>query len=208
MSQGWLGLLEIFAGIGILLFAASLVFLSSTYYFELPASSKFLFFGIVLGVIAASYFGYIQMRNRFREKYGFVESKSGFTLKNSLFFLGPFLAYVLFTKIDAYFALPFSLTIVWQALLVGYFWYFWYRGLSNIILYLGIVLILASFIPWQQFYGLVDQTRFQISSQDFFEYIYLTIAGIAAIIAGITNRLILSKIMKPVAREEELYESV
>ena len=208
-AQSWMGLLTIFNGIGILFFVANLVLLSTRFFSESTSTFKYIYLGIIVVIIAVSYFAYKYMQPHFKEKYGHIESKPVSTLRKILYFFGSILVYAVATKIDSYFVLPFSLTFLTWAIFVAYLWCFLYRGLSNVLIYLSMILLLLSFIPWRQIYSLIDQSSYQIDSEYFFKFIFIAIAGFLITIAGIVNRMILSELITPVVQdEEEIYESV
>lgn len=211
VSSGSYGMLGIFIGIAIIIFVIGNFLTLLFYYRGFGASASFAGIASILAGFGGCVLGYFYFRNYYRRKYGFVTTKSA-DKKDALkwFLLG--LAFSLTSKvignIDVALSPLFSVTVLAFAVVAFVVWQLKYRGVSNAFLYFSIILLAASFLPWNEIISALEPTRVIRHRKDFFGDIFLLLFGIAGVVSGLTDLTILSKTLMPVAGEEEVYESV
>lgn len=209
-SSGSYGMLGIFLGIAIIIFVIGNFLTLLFYYRGFGASASFVGIASILACFGGCVLGYFYFRNYYRRKYGFVttkatDSKSAvkwFSIGLAVYVVSKFIGYI-----DVAFAPP-SVTVMAFAILAFIIWRIKYRGISNVFLYFSIILLAASFLPWNEIISALEATKVVRHREDFFGNIFLLLYGFAAIVAGITDFTILTKTLTPVAGEEEVYESV
>lgn len=162
--------------------------------------------------IVFSIFGYPKIRDYYRRKYGRATAKpeNFHSFIQSIFYLIPLLASILVgAEIDArYHQLPFSASVIFIALFAFGLWRANYRGVSNVILYVAAVFLISSFLPWEKIFLAVTVLDDYYARGSFYRSICSLFVGAAYIVMGITDYRILSKTLKPITSEEEVYESV
>lgn len=211
VSSGSYGMLGIFLGMAIIIFVIGYFLTLLFYYRGFGASASFAGIAAILACFGGCVLGYLYFRNYYRRKYGFVttkatDSKSAikwFSLGVAAYFVSKFIGYI-----DIAFAPPFSVSVMSFAVLAFVVWQVKYRGISNVFLYFSIILLAASFLPWNEIITALETTNVVRHRKDFFGDVFLLLYGFAAIFSGITDFTILTKTLTPVAGEGEFYESV
>ena len=166
-------------------------------------------FLVIVGVY--SFFGYPRIRDYYRRKYGRTTEKYTdfrWFREGILVFIPFVLTYLFATRIDANHRLPFSVTIVCCALYAGFFWWMNYRGISNMMPVLSVVLLFAAFLPWEHIFLSVTNAQDYGARWVFYENLLLLIYGLISIVGGLTEYIFMVKTLTPIKREEEIYESV
>ncbi len=127
-----------------------------------------------------------------------------------IFYLIPLLAsFLVGTEIDArYHQLPFSASVIFIALFAFGLWRANYRGVSNVILYVSAIFFISSFLPWEKIFLAVTVLDDYYARASFYRFICSMLMGATYFVMGITDYRILTKTLKPITREEEVYESV
>ncbi len=205
---GSCGMSAIFIGIGILIYVVgsfSIAFFNN----RNPGDSvTSVGIALMLTGFAGCYGSYLFFRNYFRRKYGFVAGKATNYKRLVLGVLAVALTSGLTRYIDSLFYLPTSLTVLTFAAFAFYLWKTKHRYFSNILLYFSAMLLFASFLPWNQIFLMLEPTNVFRHPSYLFGEIFPLLIGLTGVVAGGTEFLIVSKTLKPIAREEKIYESV
>lgn len=161
--------------------------------------------------IAFGIFGYPKIRDYYRRKYGRATARpENFqSFAQNIFYLIPLLSSIFVgVEIDARYRLPFSTTVMFMALFAFGLWRANYRGVSNVILYVSAIFFISSFLSWEKIFLAVTVLDDYYARGSFYRSICSGLFGITYFVMGITDYRILTKTLKPIAREEEVYESV
>lgn len=173
---------------------------------DLTYTLSFFIICIVFGI-----FGYPKIKNYYRRKYGQATAKpENFqSVKENILYLIPLLAsFFIGTAIDARYRLPFSATVMFSALFAFGLWQANYYGVSKVILYVAAIFLISSFLPWEKIFLAVTVMDDYSARNTFYRSLCSMFLGITYFVMGITDYRILTKTLKPVAREGEVYESV
>lgn len=216
------GLKEFFIGVGVFTYFGTILaayFLFAGKY--APAGVGSVAVGFLLIGIAVCYLLYRISRSFFRRRLGYVEkldktAKSKFYSRSLLVALlvGFFLdfGYIGSDHTTVYRLAQnntlFGLSLLFLAVLFGLFWWLRYREISNFPLGYSVILLISSLLIWTGAADLIVGNYIHGNLSEYVFLIYLTALGTGAILLGITNYLIVSKNLKPIARGEEVYESV
>ncbi len=151
-----------------------------------------------------------KIRHFYRKRYGQTQKKSGLRDKlKDVFYLVPLaIAYSGGTRIDANFALPISITVLFIAIFTFGLWWANQRGVSNFFLYISVVLLGLSCLPWEKIYFSVTVLDDYSARMAFYGAVCILFYGIIYFLFGAFDHWLLVKTLKPIVREEEVYESV
>lgn len=208
-----------FRGLPMMLFGAAMViFMILNYIADLAAQARnnygkdlTLTFGFALICLIFRIFGYPKIREYYRHKYGHASAKPRTyqdTLQD-LIYLTPFLIGFFFgVPFDTQFQLPLSITVLSVGLFAFGLWWANYRGISSAVLYLSVSLSIAAFLPWEKIFFAVTVLDDYSARSVFFRTVCSTIYGITYIVMGWTDWHFMTKTLKPVSREENIYEPV
>ncbi len=208
-----------FRGVPVIIFGIlACIFAIINYATELDTQSRngygrdLTYLGVfLLFVIVYAVFGYPRIRDYYRRKYGRTKEKSGNLttfLESSLVLLPLLFSCFVAGDIDAEYQFSFSVTALSSALFVLIIWWAKYRGISNMMLVLSGLLAISAFLPWEQIFLSVTNSQRYSARHAFYENIMFLIYGIACMVSGLTEYLFMIKMLKPIEREEEIYESV
>ncbi len=173
---------------------------------DLTISLSFILICLIIFVI-----GYPKLRAYFRKKFGQTKAKPKTfqTVLECFLYSTPILANGLFNdSIDAARRLPFSLTVLSVAVFTFFLWWFNYRGVTNSILYLSALIFAASFLDWEKVFLSVTILEDYYARTAFYRSVCSLLLGIIYFVMGLVDYQILTKTLKPITREEEVYESV
>jgi hypothetical protein len=173
---------------------------------DLTVTFTFFFFCIAFGIL-----GLPKIKNYYRKKYGQATAKPENlqSFIQNIFYMLPLLAsFLVGAEIDAQYRLSFSATVMFVALFAFGLWQANYRGVSNVILYVAAIFFISSFLPWEKIFRAVTVLDDYYARGSFYRSICSLFVGAAYIVMGITDYRILSKTLKPITSEEEVYESV
>ena len=205
------GMIGIFVGTAIIVYVTA-NFLTLLYFYRgYRETASFIGITLLLASIGGCISAYLYFRNYYRRKYGFAITRATDTkhkFKWLLVGLSFFVVSKFIGSIDVVLAPPFSATVMAFAVLAFIAWQVKYRGVSNAFLYFSVILLLASFLPWNEIIRALEPTKVFRHRKDFFGDVFLSLFGLASIVSGLTDLTILSKTLMPVAHEEEVYESV
>lgn len=208
-----------FRGVPMMLFGASMViFMILNYIADLAAQSrnnygKDLTFALIYVLICIVFriFGYPKIRDYYRRQYGYASAKprTYHDMLQDLIYLAPFLIGFFFgVPFDTKFQLPLSVTVLSVAVFAFGLWWANYRGISNAVLYLSVFLLIAAFLPWEKIFFAVTVLDDYSARSVFYRTVCSSIYGITYIVMGWTDWRFMTKTLKPVANEGEIYESV
>lgn len=201
-----------------LLGAAMVIFMILNYVSDLGAQSRnnygkdlSLTLSFILICAAFRFFCYPKIRDYYRRKYGYASAKAR-TSENvlqDLIYLAPFLiGFVVGVPFDAKFQFPLSLTVLSVALFAFGLWWANYRGISKMVLYLSVILLFAAFLPWENIFRAVTVLDDYAARSTFYRSLCAVIYGITYVVMGAADWRFLTKTLKPVSPEENIYESV
>ncbi len=151
-----------------------------------------------------------KIRHFYRERYGQAQRKSSLRdkLKDVVYLIPLAIAYSGGTRIDTN-ALPVSFTVLFIAIFAFGLWWANQRGVSNFFLYVSLVVLAASFLPWEQIYLSITVLDDYSARMAFYGTVCTLLYGIISFLFGVFDHWLLVKTLKPIVREEEeVYESV
>ena len=155
--------------------------------------------------------GYSKFRNYFGKKYGLAKAKPRTfqSITNNLIYSLPlFAAFFVADYVDSVFGLPFNTTIFSLAVFAFILWWTNYRGISNNLLYFAAILCAASFLSWERvFLAMTTRDDFWARAS-FYRAIGSTLMGITYFLIGLTDYQAITTMLKPIEKEEGMYESV
>lgn len=203
-----------FRGLPLMLYGlAFLIFTILNYLAELRAQRNYgkditfilMFF---LACLVFVFFIYPKIKTFYLKKYGQTKAKfAGFTM--NLIILAPVLLTIFAGgAMDARYVLPLNTPALFIGLLVFVMWWLNYRGVSNAVLYLSAILLASSLLDWEK-----NFLAFTVLNKDstralFYRSVCDVFCGITYVVMGATDYWFMTKTLKPVTREEEVYESV
>jgi hypothetical protein len=108
--------------------------------------------------------------------------------------------------VDATYSLSFSLTVLTVAATTFIFWLETYRGISNTSLYLSMIFLIFSFLPWESISALLKSTNAYSAKAAFFQNLLSLFLGISYLTIGLDDIRLVFSMMKPIEKEQD-YES-